>query len=281
MTIIKKQVLKGIHNKPILTDVYYNKTNTKKPIVIFAHGYKGYKDWGAWHLVANAFADNGFVFIKFNFSHNGGTVEQPIDFPDLEAFGHNNFIKELDDLQSVIDWVFNNEDLKKEADLSNLTLIGHSRGGGIVTIKAQEESCVSSVITWASVSDYGSRFPTGELLEIWRKKGISFVENGRTKQQMPHYFQFYQNFKENSERLNIQRAVKNLNIPHLIVHGQADETVKLHEAQNIHSWNKNSELFVVENANHTFGSKHPWESQELPLELKEVVKKSMSFIKNL
>jgi len=279
MTTIKNQVLKGIHNKPILTDVYYHKTNTKKPIVIFAHGYKGYKDWGAWHLVAKAFSESGFVFVKFNFSHNGGTVEQPIDFPDLEAFGHNNFIKELDDLQSVIDWVFDNKDLQQEADMSSITLIGHSRGGGIVTLKAQEDARITSLITWASVSDYGARFPTGELLEVWRKNGVSFVENGRTKQQMPHYFQFYQNFIDNSDRLNIKRAVENLTIPHLIVHGQADETVKLQEAQNIHSWHPNSTLFVVKNANHTFGSKHPWESGELPQELKEVVKKSIMFIK--
>ena len=56
------------------------------PLIIFCHGYKGFKDWGAWNLMAEAFAKIGFCFIKFNFSHNGGTIEQPIDFPDLEAF---------------------------------------------------------------------------------------------------------------------------------------------------------------------------------------------------
>ena len=44
------------------------------------------------------------IFVKINFSHNGGTVSQPIDFPDLEAFGQNNFSLELDDLGLVIDW---------------------------------------------------------------------------------------------------------------------------------------------------------------------------------
>ena len=34
-----------------------------------------------------------------------GTVQQPIDFPDLEAFGHNNYTKELDDLDQVLNWV--------------------------------------------------------------------------------------------------------------------------------------------------------------------------------
>ncbi len=280
MTITKNIIIEGKHNKPILADVFYIKSSHKKPIVIFAHGYKGYKDWGAWHLVAQTFADNGFVFLKFNFSHNGGTVAQPIDFPDLEAFGNNNFVIELDDLQSVIDWVFNSKDLQQEADMSSITLIGHSRGGGIVTIKAQEESRVNTVITWASVSDYGARFPKGAALEAWQKKGVSYIENSRTKQQMPHYFQFYQNFIQNRDRLNIKRAVKNLKKPHLIIHGQADETVKLQEAKNIHSWNPHSELYIVKNANHTFGSKHPWEDSILPKELYEVTQKSINFIRN-
>ena len=79
------------HDKPIVTDVFYLKNNVKKPIVIFCHGYKGYKDWGAWNLVAEAFVKSDCFFIKFNFSHNGGTAENPIDFPDLEAFSENSF----------------------------------------------------------------------------------------------------------------------------------------------------------------------------------------------
>ena len=92
-------VIDGKHQKPILIDTTCVSKKTKLPIIIFCHGYKGFKDWGAWNLMANAFAKAGFLFLKFNFSHNGGTVEQPIDFPDLEAFGNNNYTKELDDLK--------------------------------------------------------------------------------------------------------------------------------------------------------------------------------------
>ena len=42
MTIIQKTTVAGKHKKPILTDVFYNTTNQPKPIVIFAHGYKGF-----------------------------------------------------------------------------------------------------------------------------------------------------------------------------------------------------------------------------------------------
>ena len=277
MTILKNNIIKGLHQKPILADVFYQKNNQKKPIVIFAHGFKGYKDWGAWNLVAEKFAENGFIFVKFNFSHNGGTVSQPIDFPDLEAFGNNNFIKELDDLQSVINWIAQNDSLTDEIDPENLTLIGHSRGGGIVLLKAAEEKLVKKVITWAAVADFGARFPKGSELENWRKKGVAYIHNSRTNQQMPLYFQFYQNFSKNKLRLNICNAVKRLKIPQLIIHGKSDETVNPIEAKNLHKWNPKSKLYFIE-GNHTFGSKHPWLGTELPRGLEESVKKSIEFI---
>ncbi|MBJ2173924.1 alpha/beta hydrolase [Aureibaculum sp. A20] len=278
MKSIKNIQLEGKHQKSILTDVFYLEDNKPKPVVIFAHGYKGFKDWGCWDLVAEKFAQNGIFFIKFNFSHNGGTVKQPIDFPDLEAFGQNNFIKELDDLESVIDWINNKGEYQDEIDLSNIILIGHSRGGGIVTLKASEDNRISKVITWAAVSDYGSRFPTGEILDLWKKHGISYIENSRTKQKLPHYYKFYENFIENKQRLHIKSAAQNLKIPTLIIHGTDDETVPLNEAKDLNTWNKNSELFIIENANHSFGGKHPWEKKSLPPDLLEIVQKSILFI---
>ena len=125
MKKIKNLIIEGEHNKPILIDAFFKNDCKKKPIVIFCHGYKGFKDWGAWNLMAEAFANNNFFFVKFNFSHNGGTIDQPIDFPDLEAFGNNNYTKELDDLESVIDWVFQNEEFVNEINTDSISLIGH------------------------------------------------------------------------------------------------------------------------------------------------------------
>ena len=187
-------IIQGKHDKSILIDSKYLENGTKKPIILFCHGYKGFKDWGAWNLMAEKFANSGFFFIKFNFSYNGGTMEEPIDFPDLEAFGHNNYTKELEDLEAVIDWVLLNETIKKEADTGNINLLGHSRGGGIVLIKAEEDNRIKKVISLAGVSDYKVRFPQGIALNNWKKDGVYFAENGRTKQQMPHYFQFFTDF---------------------------------------------------------------------------------------
>ena len=276
--IKETSILERNNNKPILLDVSFHNNGKQKPIVIFCHGYKGFKDWGCWNVMASNIANEDLFFLKFNFSHNGGTMEQPIDFPDLSSFGENNFIKELDDLENVISWITSPENkYSSELNLQEIILIGHSRGGGIVTIKASEDNRVTKVITLAGASDYKSRFPTGEQLAYWRKEGVAYVVNGRTKQQMPHFIQFYDNFIENENRLTISRATKKLTIPHLIINGTTDETVPFKEAEAIHSWNTNSELFAIEDANHVFGGNHPWESTLLPKDLELAVHEIIKF----
>ena len=280
MNTLTNQVLDRINQKPVLYDLYYKKDSQKKPLVIFCHGYKGFKDWGAWHLVAKKFAEADIFFLKFNFSHNGGTVSKPIDFPDLNAFAENNYSKELDDLKSVLDFIVFEEDFASEIDTANISLIGHSRGGGIVLIKAEEDARIKNVLTWAGVSDYKVRFFEGsETFLKWKEEGVTYVENSRTKQQLPHHWQFYKDFINNETRLTIKRAVENLNIPQLIVHGSEDPTVGLKEAEAIHQWNPKSKLSVIERGDHVFGARHPWLEEKLPLDLENAVNQSLHFIK--
>ncbi len=270
--------INGKHSKPILTDYFYKKNGKPKPIVIFSHGYKGYKDWGAWNLVAKTFAENDLFFVKFNFSHNGGTVDQPIDFPDLEAFGNNNFCIELDDLDAVISYIINDKTIENEINTKNISLIGHSRGGGIALLKAAEDKRITKVISWAGISDIESRFPKGEELAYWKKNKIAYITNARTKQQMPHKYSFYENFMANKKRLHIKSAVEKLTIPQLIVHGTADTVVLPKEAKNMHQWHPKNILFMVKNMNHALGSSQPYTKTEMPLHLQKVVSKTMKFI---
>ena len=65
-TIQKNIILENPETKPFLADTFVPDNKEKLPLVIFCHGYKGYKDWGAWNLMAEKFAENGFFF-KANF----------------------------------------------------------------------------------------------------------------------------------------------------------------------------------------------------------------------
>ncbi|MEO1031194.1 MAG: alpha/beta fold hydrolase [Bacteroidota bacterium] len=280
MQINKNFILSRTDKKPILIDTFYSEHILKQPLIIFCHGYKGFKDWGAWNLMAKSLSSAGFCFVKFNFSHNGGTMENPIDFPDLEAFGHNNYSKELDDLGDVIDWIQNTFKDHPSVDIHHMTLIGHSRGGGITILKASEDSRITKLVTLASVCDFGKRTATTGDLEIWKRDGVKYVLNGRTRQQMPHYYQFYEDFKVNEARLHIESAEKRLQIPHLIIHGDHDISVKVDEAYALHQWNSESELKIIEGADHVFNTKHPWDSHVMSNELQSVVNSTLQFLKD-
>lgn len=276
MQITTKQniVLSNPETRNFLADAFYPETDEKLPLIIFVHGYKGYKDWGAWNLMAEKFAEAGFFFVKFNFSHNGTTVENSIEFADLEAFGNNNYSKELSDLGVVIDHFIKDS----KVDSHKIILIGHSRGGGISIIKTFEDERINGLITLASV-DTLERFPKNEALEDWKNKGVYYVENGRTKQQMPHFYQFFEDFEKNSLRLDVERATEMAKAHFLIIHGTNDESVNMKNAEHLRVLNPNSELYLIENANHTFGAKEPWENDTLPKDLNDAVEKCIDFIK--
>lgn len=280
MIILNNFQIASDFNKPILVDLFYQKTGTKKPLVIFIHGYKGYKDWGVFRKMNDRFVNEGFALLKFNFSHNGGTPEQPIDFPDLEAFGNNNYSKELSDLQTILNWISNETQHHAEIDIHNITLIGHSRGGGIATLTTASDSRIQKVITWASVCTLDrTMFQEGKELEAWKESGVSYVINGRTKQKMPHYIQFYEDYIQNREKLNVESAAKKIEVPHLIIHGDGDDAVPFFHAENLHTWNPKSKLINIPKSNHVFGGKQPWTEESLPSDFEQVLDKTLEFLK--
>ncbi|MFT5916893.1 MAG: pimeloyl-ACP methyl ester carboxylesterase [Flammeovirgaceae bacterium] len=266
------------HNRMFMMDLRWENDGKPKPIVLFVHGFKGFKDWGPFNLIAEIFAKSGFCFAKVNLSHNGTTIQNQEDFEDLEAFGQNNFSIELDDLQLALDYLSTRKNLNWLSD--EIYLIGHSRGGGLALVKTSEDSRVKKLATWAAVSDFFNLLGKEELHD-WQHHGVRHIWNGRTKQDMPQYFQIYEDLLANKDRLDILKASEKIKTPTLIVHGTADETVSPDSAREIASRNHNSQLLFVENSGHTFEGKHPFREKELPGSLKLVVDNTISFFKKM
>lgn len=280
MKIARNQILEREAEKPILYDFLYNDENLKAgKLIVFCHGFKGYKDWGHWEMLCKEMVKAGYLVLKFNFSHNGGIMKNPIDFPDLEAFSENNHTIEVEDLTDVIDFVFSDLTVQMEFTVSQLTVIGHSRGGGVVLIKAAEDRRINKVITWASVDDYGKRYLAYNMKQ-WKEEGITTVRNGRTKQDMPLKYQFYEDYLKNKERLNIHKKAQTITVPVLVCHGTDDEAVGVSAARRLDAMLPNGHLELIENAGHTFGGKHPWADKELPKESKDLLKVTIDFIDN-
>ncbi|WP_316782704.1 alpha/beta hydrolase family protein [Pedobacter frigiditerrae] len=167
--------LAGANQKIILGDLTYDDKNTKAPLVIFVHGFKGFKDWGAHHLTARYFAQNGFRYLKFNLSHCGVTLDKPNDVSDMETFATNTFSKEMLDIDLVINYAVENLGVKE------VFLIGHSRGGGLSILQAANNPHVKGLITWSSIADFSSLWKKEQELE-WKKEGKIHVVNARTKE---------------------------------------------------------------------------------------------------
>jgi len=269
------------HDKPMAYDIRYINDGTPKPVILFIHGFKGFKDWGYFNLMADLFAQAGFLFVKFNLSHNGTTPEHPTEFVDLEAFGHNNFSTEMNDIGVMLDFIYAPDFplLDLEYDKQRLFLLGHSRGGGLALMKAWEDTRVKAVVTLAAVTDWEARWPQ-PLLEDWKNKGVQMIPNSRTGQEMPLYYQIVEDYYQHQSRFNLPQAIRELVIPILALHGSKDETVPVQMAHNLGQWNGEAKVKIVPGANHTFGGKHPFQGNTLPDNAQYWMDQAITFLKS-
>ena len=262
--------------KSISLDISIPKSKNKLPLIIFCHGFKGFKDWGHFNWVADSAALQGFAFLKFNFSHNGISKGNRTELSDLEAFSNNNYSLELEDLGRVIDFVYSKIE-EYNIDPSQVNLVGHSRGGGIALLKASEDKRISKLTLWASLSEFDTFFRK-ETIEEWQKNGIVYAENKRTGQMLPLKKQFHDDYLANKDKLDVKKAARLLDKPLLIIHGDKDESVEFFHAENIYNLVQHSVLIKVEGADHTFGAKHPFdpENDVTPM-LEELIENTFEF----
>jgi len=265
--------LTGADGKLIIGDITFDDKNPHTPIVLFVHGFKGFKDWGAHNLVARYFAANGYRYIKFNLSHSGVPADNPKDVTDLDAFASNTVSKELFDLTAVLDFI--EKSYGKDVQLN---LIGHSRGGGLTIIEAANDVRIHKLITWSAIESFDSLWKKEQETE-WRKTGKIEVTNARTKEKMPLNVTLLEDFEANAEALNIINAAKRINIPWLIIHGDEDVNVPFETAQKLAEANPGSRLVKIEGANHVYGASQPYENDNLPPLLFKVCEKCLVFLR--
>ncbi len=268
----------GSNGRPMGVNVHVDRMAEVRGVLIFCHGYKGFKDWGCWSLLGDRFASKGYAFVRFNFSHNGTTPEHPAQFTALEAFAENNYSIEVEDLRRIIDAV---PDLvPKRYQRKPLTLLGHSRGGGIALLTGARDARVDRIMTFSSVSDFSLRFPVDDALEKWKSDGVFYAHNARTGQSLPHKIQWFEDFVENEEKLSIRNAIYGMQKPLLVVHAADDQAVHLSEALRLSRWCATAELRLIQEGGHTLGSKHPWAHTELPEAMQRVFDYCLIFLKS-
>ncbi|MBR9859638.1 prolyl oligopeptidase family serine peptidase [bacterium] len=273
----KEFKFKGSGKKLITADLTFKPTEEERPICIFLHGFKGFKDWGSWPLAAEVFAIKELPFFKINFSHNGTSPAHPTEFVDLDAFGKNTLSMELDETGLALDFIEKNREKLGFNWNGDFYLIGHSRGGGIALLKACQDDRIQKVVTWAAVADFSRYIQLADPIE-WQEKGFITVPNSRTGQEMPVGFELYQDYFKNEDQLNIDRNLEKLTQPLMVIHGEEDETVPESHAMFIYENVPHAILITLEGVDHSFGLSHPLTERKINANFARVLEETIEFL---
>lgn len=219
--------------------------------IVICHGFKGFSHWAFFPYLAGAIAGHGMRAITFDFSGSGVGADRE-NFSALEEFEKNTFSQELTDLGEVI------AESRRRGWIDNgFGLFGHSRGGGVAILHASRDPGVKALATWAAISR--TRRWSNEEIADWRRRGYVDIHNSRTGQEMRLGMAVLEEVESlGATKLDIAAAARKINVPWLIVHGDADETVPVNEAEFLSEQSPGyATLWTVEGGNHGFGASHP------------------------
>ena len=271
-------------------DLRHNtEANGLMPVVIFLHGFKSFRNWGFIPYICEVFAENEIISINLDFEFNGIKNESPVEF-DSEKFAQNTITSELQNVKDLITIIKNKSNEKLEHILSDkwngeIHLVGHSRGGGIALLAANQLTDISKIGLIAPIG-YFDRY-TPRLKNQWLETGYLEFKDLMSRQILrmnSSYLVDLENHKEEYDLLNIVPKLMN---SAQIIHGKLDLSVPLKEVNDLYnSFLKNIDInkktncnfVLLEKANHLFNVKHPFESSNSILD--ETCNVLLNFLKN-
>lgn len=268
----KKKIILD-HPNGTVEGVYYTAGNFA-PLVIIVNGHNGFYNYGMFPFMQEKLFESGISSFSFNFSHGGITGDNDY-FDDLEKYEKNCMRLETEDLLCVFD------NLPHRFDkYSKLILLAHSLGGVPLLFGAKEalgrKVNIAGIILISAVKTLNF-WPAGMLKE-WAFAGVFYKKNNRTGQDLPQGFEFLQEIIHSETSWNVGQAIKSLQVPVLIIHGDCDESVPMEHGRSLFEWsrsvNPRAEFRPVPNATHTYNTKHPFEgpSAELIVMLETVTR---------
>ncbi len=253
----KKQfILEMYTGRNIYGDLRLPDARRSNSLLIFCHGFKGFKDWGGWQYAFDKFSTAGYSVISFNFSHNG--IGQDLqNFTELDLFAENTIGKEIEDLKFVLDRIEHDPAFYEIDWKPDIGLIGHSRGAPTVILSANGDDRINALATWSGLAGWDRYF---SMKPEWQKNGFIEQLNARTNQMMRMNYGFLEDLEKNIVGRNVLAAESGLKIPHLILHGSKDEAVSPDDAEKLfnNSNKETSRLDTISGGTHTFGQVHPY-----------------------
>ncbi len=227
-------------------------------VILIAHGFKGYKDYGMFPRLARASADAGLIAHRFNFSHSGMTNRiETFERPDL--FEQDSWNKQVFDYRRVIEAVAGGE---LDGAGSPYVMFGHSRGGVTALLTAGrfaddgEFLQPNGVITAAAPS--GCNFLAPEEQDELLATGFVDSPSSRTGQCLRIGRVFLQEQLNDPDGHDVLAVASHIRCASLIIHGSDDPTVEVSSAGRIcNAMGERANEKIIKGADHVFNATNP------------------------
>lgn len=207
-------------------------SDNKEHIVILVHGYASNRNRESTRLLSEELTRRGINSIRFDINGNGQSEGY---------FGDQTISSAIADLRSVYDHV-------KEMGFERISIFGSSAGGITTTGFALEEKDIFRIGLKAPVSDYPAqrlRKYGQEGIDKWKDTGFfEYVTSAGD------VFKVRYDFFEDSKKYIMYDKAKDIEVPVLILHGDADTVVELEQSKRLVEELPQGSLVIIEGAEH-------------------------------
>lgn len=225
------------HGRTVHGDIFIPEDESF-PLVIFSHGYNGYKD--DFRDSASYLMDCGIASITFTFCGSGGR--------DPSGFGTTNMtlFTEKEDLSALMDYAKQIKGFN-----GSLYLFGGSQGGMVSAMTAEErQDDIKGMILI---------FPAFSIPDNWNNTNYP-VDRYPTEESIPEVIDFWgvqlgRGFVYTLRDLDIFTNMPDFTKPVLILHGTTDAIVPLSYSERASKTYPNAELVIYEGEGHGFTAK--------------------------
>ena len=273
--MIEKKYISTInpYGDVINADLRYKPDGNSSALVMVAHGFKGFKDWGFMPYVGEQIAEHSLISVVFNFSLNGNKNRTDLMI-DVEDFRRNTITRQREDFVLLAERLGSlmPPEIAQRWN-GDIYLLGHSLGGGMCALVSKDIPQTKKIAVWGSISHF-CRY-TRHQMDIWRRQGTMEFPNARTGQTIAMDVGYIEDVMQNYPKNILATTLASVNLPLLVVHGLQDVTVNVREARAL-AESVRPELrneLIIEKTGHTFGVTHPFigSTPELELALKKTI----------
>ena len=253
-------VIPGADGLPIIGDTHLPAA-AAKGVVLLAHGFKGYKDYGFFPYLGEQAAAAGLIAHRFNFSHSGMT--QHIEtFERADLFEKDTWSKQIHDLRKVAA-AAEASHLPGERPAANTptTWFGHSRGGMAALLAAAlagTEQTAAPDRLGIAAAPHANAALDDDQRRLLHSRGRLESPSSRTGQMLYVGRGWYDEIEAAPRAYDPVEAISLVNCPVLLIYGNADETVPADAGRILHqAAPARTRLEIIEAAGHTFNAPNP------------------------